>query len=71
MWKSLEKKQEPVDRVPMKDTENHKIAGILETKGILAIFIFMMKLSLTGSCFFRGKALFVKVSFDAEGKTMI
>lgn len=55
----------------MKDTENHKIAGILETKGILAIFIFMMKLLLTGSCFFRGKALFAKVSFDAEGKTMI
>ncbi|WP_418402168.1 hypothetical protein, partial [Anaerotignum lactatifermentans] len=31
LWKSLEKKQEPVDRFPMEDTENHKIAGILET----------------------------------------
>ena len=71
MWKSFEKKWESVDKFLLKDTENHKIAGILETKGILAIFIFMMKLSLTGSCFFRGKALFAKVSFDAEGKTMI
>lgn len=55
----------------MKDTENHKIAGSLETKGILAIFIFMMKLLLTGSCFFHRKAQFAKVSFDADRKTMI
>lgn len=54
----------------MEDIENHKIVRILKTKRILAI-LFYDEAVTDRFLFFHGKALFVKVSFDAEGKTMI
>ncbi len=54
----------------MEDIENHKIVRILKTKGILAI-LFYDEAITDRFLFFHGKALFVKVSFDADRKTMI
>lgn len=42
----MRKKQEPVDRFPMEDIENHKIVRILKTKGILAI-LFVRRTGMT------------------------
>ena len=66
----MRKKQEPVDRFPMEDIENHKIVRILKTKRILAI-LFYDEAVTDRFLIFCGKAQFAKVSFDADGKTMI